>query len=168
MTIDLDSLKEEVLQHLAAEGFAVFRSQAGSLEGLPMVSWDTAGHGDYQAFLQVAKTIGARVIVFGHREFEAEEIDEALEQLEECEFGRDERRSIERSLSDLRRFIGSTCTLEMAFDHQGRMYVFELVTDWFQTFAEMSELLMAASAADLEEDDEDESDSSFGGYYSKN
>jgi hypothetical protein len=165
---DLDSLKNELLDHLAAEGFAVFRSQSGALEGLPIVFWDTKGHPEYQPFLSVAKTAGARVIVFAHRVFTAEEIDDALEQIEDCDFGRDERRSIERSLADLRPFVGSTCSVEMAFDHQGRMYVYELVTDWFQTFADLSDLLLAAGSTESEDDEEDESGSSFGGYYSKN
>lgn len=168
MDLDLENLKEEILRYVAAEGFAVFRSQPGSLEGLPVISWDSAGHPDYRAFLEVAKTAGARIIVFAHREFAAEDLDDAQEQLEDCDLGREEQRSIERSLSEMRRFVGFTCSLEMAFDHQGRVYVFELMTEWFQTFAEMTELLLAASAAEIEEDDEDESDSSFGGYFSKN
>jgi len=164
---NLDSLKQELLDYIVSEGFAVFRSQSGALEALSPIYWDTEAHPDYQAFLNVAKIAGARMIVFAHREFREEEIDDALEQLQECDFGRDEVRSIERSLSELRAFVGSTCSLEMAFDYEGRMYVYELVTDWFQTFVDVSELLMAASSSgDSEEDDE--SDSSFGGYYSKN
>jgi hypothetical protein len=166
--LDLDRLKQELLDYIAAEGFALFRSQAGSLEGLPMIFWDTDAHQDYKAFLSVAKASGVRILVFGHRQFQADEIDDALAQIEECEFGRDERRSMERKLADLKPFVGSTCTLEMAFDHQGRMYVYELVTDWFQTFADLSDLLLAASSADDDEEGPDESDSPFGGYYSKN
>jgi hypothetical protein len=167
--LDLDSLREEVFKYLATEGFAVFRSQAGGLEGLPMIFWDTEAHPEFRDFLAVAKELGARVIIYAHREFQAEEIDEAKEQIEDCDLVLEERRSIERSLSDLRAFGGLTCTLELAFDHQGRLYVFELTTDWFQTFANLSDLLMAASSADTEEDDEDdESGGAFGGYYSKN
>jgi hypothetical protein len=166
--LDLDSLKADVLDYIAAEGFALFRTQAGSLEGLPMIFWDTDAHPEYKAFLAVAKTAGARVLIFGHREFQAEEIEDALEQMKDCEFSREERRSMERSLAELRPFVGSTCTLEIAFDHRGRLYVFELVTDWFQTFADLSDVLLTASSADDDEEDDDESDSSFGGYYSKN
>lgn len=167
MTFNLDILKQELQDYIVSEGFAIFRSQSGSLEGLSPIFWDTETHPDYQAFLNVAKIAGARMIVFAHREFREEEIDDAVDQLEDCEFGRDERRSIERSLSDMRAFVGSTCSLEMAFDYEGRLYVYELVTDWFQTFIDLSELLMAASSSD-DSDEEDESDSSFGGYYSKN
>ena len=168
MTYNLDILKQELLDYLVAEGFAVFRGQFGSFETLPNMFWDAEEHPEYQAYLNVAKISGARVIIFCHREFEAEEIDEALEQLQECEFGREEQRSMERSLIELRAFVGSTCSIEMAFDHEGRLYVYELVTEWFQTFLDLSELLIATASDDNDSVDEDGTDSSFGGYYSKN
>src|SRR2546430_13388473 len=43
---------------------------------VPNIFWDTDGHPEYQAFLNVAKIAGARIIFFAHREFEAEEISE--------------------------------------------------------------------------------------------
>ena len=168
MTYNLDTLKQELLDYIVAEGFAVFRSQCGALEGLPTIFWDTDSHPEYQPFLNVAKSVDARIIVFAHREFEADEIDDAFEQLPDCDLAREEQRSIERSLSDLRAFVGSTCSIEMAFEVHGRLYVYELVTEWFQTFVDLSELLMAASSADSKDDDEDGTDSAFGGYYSKN
>src|SRR2546430_17671881 len=88
---------------------------------VPNIFWDTDGHPEYQAFLNVAKIAGARIIFFAHREFEAEEISDALEQLQDCEFSREEQRSMERSLNELHAFVGSTCSIEMAFDHEGRM-----------------------------------------------
>jgi hypothetical protein len=170
VTFNLDHLKQELLDYIEAEGFAVFRCQPGSLESVPTIYWDSESFPDYKSFLRVAKVSEARIVVFADREFEATEIDDALEQLEDCEFGRDEHRSIERNLTDLRAFAGRTCSLEIAFDYKSRMYVFELVTDWFQTFLDLSELLMAAASTgnDDEEEEEGGSDSSFGGYYSKN
>jgi hypothetical protein len=166
VTDNLDSLKQELLDYIAGEEFGIFRGQTGGNEGFPKIYWDTERYPEYQGYLNVAKTAGVSVIIFAHREFEAAEIDDALEQIEDCEFGRDERRPIESSLADLRAFVGSTCIIEMAFGYQGHMYVYELTTEWFQTFMEISDLLIAASSASG--DDEDESDSSFGGYYSKN
>jgi hypothetical protein len=166
VTFNLDTLKQELLDYIVSEGFAVFRGQPGILEDMPTITWDVEAHPEYQAYLNVAKISGARIIVFAHREFHADEIEDAEEQVQDCEFPREELRSVERSLSDLRAFIGSTCSIEMAFDYQGRMYVYELVTDWFQTFIDLSDLLLAASSP--KDDDEDETDSSFGGYYSKN
>ncbi len=167
MTFNLDILKQELLDYIVSEGFAVFRGQPGSIETVPNIFWDTEGHPEYQAFLNVAKVAGARIIFFAHREFEAEEISDALEQLQDCDFSREEQRSMERSLNELHAFVGSTCSIEMAFDHEGRMYVYELVTDWFQTYLDMSDMLISG-ASGHDGDDEDGTDSTFGGYYSKN
>jgi hypothetical protein len=168
VTFNLDILKQELLDYIVSEGFAVFRSQPGAFDVPTAIYWDTEGHPEYQAFLNVAKSADARMIIFAHRELQAEEIEDALEQLEECDLGREEKRSVERNLNELRAFVGATCSIEMAFDFQGRLYVYELVTEWFQTFMDLSELIMTASSSDSEHDDEDGSDSSFGGYYSKN
>jgi hypothetical protein len=167
VTDNLDSLKQELLDYIAGEEFGIFRGQTGGNEGFPKIYWDTERYPEYQAYLNVAKLAGVSVIIFAHREFEAAEIDDAVEQIEDCEFSRDERRSIENNLAELRAFVGSTCIIEMAFGYQGHMYVYELTTEWFQTFMEISDLLIAASSANGD-NDEDESDPSFGGYYSKN
>ena len=129
--------------------------------------WDTEAHPEYQAYLNVAKMSGARVIIFAHRQFEAEEIGEALEQMQDSDLSHEQQRSMERSLIDLRTYVGNTCSLEMAFDHEGRLYVYELVTDWFQTYLDFSDLLFSADSSELNGYD-DEADSSFGGYYYKN
>ena len=168
MTYNLDILKQEVQDAIVSQGFAVFRGQPGSLEAHPNIFWDTEEHPEYQDYLNVAKLSGARIVIFAHRELDAAEIDDALEQLQDCELGREEHRTMERSLTELRAFVGSTCSIEMAFDYQGRMYVYELVTEWYQTFLDLSELLLAAASASGDSADEDEPDSSFGGYYSKN
>ena len=168
MTYNLDSLKKELLDYLVAEGFTVFRSRPGAMEGLPTVSWDTDAHPEYEPYLNVAKAAGARIVLFADREFQSEEIDDALEQCQDSDLGPGELRPIERGLADLRAFVGHTCTIEMAFDHEGRLYVYELMTDWFQTYVDLSDLLFAVSSPVGPDEDEDESDSSFGGYYSKN
>ena len=164
---NLDSLKQELLDYIAAEEFGLFKGQTGGTEGFPKIYWDTERYPEYQAYLNVAKIAGVSVIIFAHREFEAAEIDDALEQIQDCELGRDEQRSIESNLADLRAHVGSTCVIEMGFSYQGHIYVYDLTTEWFQSFMDISDLLLAASSAN-EDDGEDESDSSFGGYYSKN
>jgi hypothetical protein len=167
MTDNLDTLKRELLDYIAGEEFGIFKGQTGASEGFPKIYWDTEHYPEYQGYLNVAKIAGVSIIVFAHREFEASEIDDALEQIEDCEFGREERRSIESNLADLRPFVGSTCIIEMAFGYQGHMYVYELTAGWFQNFMDISDLLVATSTAG-DDNGEDESDSSFGGYYSKN
>jgi hypothetical protein len=161
--LNLDTLKREILEYLESSGFAVFRSSPGTLEGLPMILWDAEQFPDYQAFLDVARKTGVNIIVFATREFDASDLDELQAQLEECGFTREEQREYESRLRDMRIFEGVTCTLEMAFDYNSRLYVFEVQPDWYDEYLSIEDEIASRMA-----DEEDAGDSSFGGYFSKN
>lgn len=164
MDLDLDTLKREILEYLEGSGFAVFHSSPGGLEGLPMVLWDTERYPDYQMFLGAAKQAGTKMILFAAREFESAEIDEAIEQLDDCDLSREERRELESRLRDLRPFEGVTCALELAFDYHARLYVYELRPDWYDEFLSIGDEI----AVHLPSEESDEEDGSLGGYFSKN
>ena len=132
MDLNLDTLKREMLDFLDTAGFAVFRSTPGSLEGLPMVLWDTEHHPDYQTFLEVAQKSGAKLVIFSSREFEPADIDDLIEHLEDCDLTREQHREFEKRLREFRRYEGTTCALELAFDHHQRLHVYEVRPDWFE------------------------------------
>ena len=164
MELNLDVLKREILEYLEAGGFAVFHSNPGGLEGLPLVLWDVEHHPDYRDFLESAKKAGAGLIIVAARQFESSEIDELLEQMEGCELTRDEQRDYERRLKGLYVFDGVTCSLELAFDLNSRFYVFEAQPDWYDDFATVEDEIVAHLA---EEEDEHGHDDSLGGYFSR-
>ncbi len=163
MDLNLDTLKQEILGYLEHSEFAVFRSAPGGLEGLPMVLWDAEEYPDYQMFLETARKTGAQMILFAAREFATSEIDEAVERLNECDLSREERRELEGRLRELRAHEGVTCALELAFDHQARMYVYEVRPDWYDEFLSIGEEI----AVHLPTGGEQEDDGSFG-YFSNN
>ena len=164
MDLNLDTLKQEILTYLEHSEFAVFRSAPGALEGLPMVLWDAEGYPDYQMFLDTARKTGAKMILFAAREFDAPEIDEAVEELDECDLSREERRDLEARLRELRVHEGVTCSLELAFDHHARMYVYEIRPDWYDEFLSIGdEISVHLPAGETEQED----DGSFG-YFSNN
>ena len=163
MDLNLDTLKQEILDYLVSTGFATFHGSPGGLEGLPMVLWDTQRHPDYRMFLEVAQKIGVKLVLFASREFDAAEVDELAAQLEECELSREEYRGYESRLREMRAFEGVTCTLEVAFDYNSRLHVYELQPDWYEEFLGIEEELMARMSGDDSEEDD-----TLGGFYSKN
>ena len=128
-----------------------------------MVLWDTERHPDYQMFLDVACKSGAHLIVFASREFEAADIEDLLAQLDDCELTREEQRDYETRLRELRAHEGVTCSLELAFDYNSRLYVYEMQPDWYDEFLSVEDEIMSLMADDDEDDDEP-----LGGYFSKN
>ena len=43
----------------------------------------------------------------------------------------EDRRSIESRLNELKMFDGFTCAIELSFDYNSTMYMFELQTEWY-------------------------------------
>jgi len=163
---DLEALKGEIERYLEEEGFAIFRGFSRVLDSTPLVYWDSDHFPDYKAFLQNAKAAGAQIIVYHQHEFSSDEIDDALGSLDLCEFTVEERRAVERRLKDMRAYDGFVCALELSFDHEGRAYIFDLHTEWYDDLQEILEDIQVISGPDEEDDDDHESP--MGGYFSKN
>jgi hypothetical protein len=161
--LNLDTLKREILEYLETNGFAIFRSSPGTLEGLPMILWDAEQFPDYQMFLDVARKTGVNIIAFATREFSGTDLDELQAQLDDCGMAREEQRDFESRLRELRIFEGVTCSLEMAFDYNSRLYVFEVQPDWYDEYLTIEDEIASRMAEEEETDD-----GSFGGYFSKN
>lgn len=163
MDLNLDNLKREILEYLESRDFAVFRSSPGALEGNQMVLWDAEHYPDYQMFLEAATKAGAKLVLFASREFESSDIDDLLEQLDDMEFEDEDERDYQARLRKLRAYEGLTCSIELAFNHDSRLYVYELQPDWYEEFLSIEDEI----AASITEDELDEGNS-LGGYFSKN
>jgi hypothetical protein len=90
-------------------------------------------------------------------------VDELVERMGECELEREERREMETRLRDMRAYEGETCSLELAFDHHSRYYVYDLRPDWYDEFLEIEDDISAHEAGGDIEDD-----GGLGGYFSRN
>jgi hypothetical protein len=163
--LNLETLKTEIVDYLESSDFAVFRSHSGALEGLPVITWDTERFPDYRAFLDVARKAGQKLILFASRELETEEIDEVLEELEDSEFTHDERRDLEKRVREAQRHVGAICALELAFDHNSHLYVYEARPDWYEDFLDAAEEIAAVMPA---VDGVDDGADGLGGFYSNN
>jgi len=161
--LNLDTLKREILDYLESREFAVFRSSPGALEGTQMVLWDSEHFPDYRMFLDAASKAGVKLILFASREFEASDIDDLIEQLDDLDFDQEEERDYQARLRKLRPYEGVTCSLELAFNHDSRLYVYEMQPDWYEEFLEIEDEI-----ASLITDDELDEGDSLGGYFSKN
>jgi hypothetical protein len=162
MNLNLDTLKTEILDFLGAEGFVVFHGYSRLTDTDSFVAWDSDRLPDYRMFLDAAKRAGIRLIVYHFREFTSVHVDEAADRLEACELQADEHRNLERRLRDLRAYEGFTCAIELSFDHEGRVYLFNLRSDWYEEYLDLLEEIDASMPEDEEEDD------SMGGYFSRN
>jgi hypothetical protein len=162
MSWNLDELKTEVLKYMEAEGFVVFHGYSRLADADSFVAWDTDRLPDYHVFLGAAKKAGVAMVVYHFREFSATHLEDAEDRLEDSDITAEERRGIERRLRNLHNYEGFACALELSFDYQGRVYLFNLRSDWYDDYLDLIEELDAAMP-----DDEDDP-GSMGDFYSKN
>ena len=161
MKPNLDTLKTEIEHYVEESGLAVFYGYSRALESTSAVYWDCDQYPDYKRFVQAARTAGARVLVFHQRTFMPEQVDDALEELTTCTLAREEYREFEQRLTKLRAYDGFVCAIELSFDHEGRVFLFDLRTDWYD---ELTEILDEIQVLTADTDD----DPTMGGYFSKN
>jgi len=160
--MNLDTLKTEIEQHLESAGFAVFHGCSRDNDNGSLVYWDCERYPDYRAFLEAAKAAGVKIVVLHHRELPADEIDEAIDRLGSCDLPREENRSVERRLAELRVYEGFTCVLELSFDHQGITFLYDLHTEWYDELTDIvSDLQLMSSGPD-------DDSTPMSGYFSKN
>ncbi len=164
MKPNLDILKPEIELYLEETGLAVFYGYSRSLDTTPLVYWDCDQYPDYRLFVQSARAAGAKLIVFHQREFFSEQIDDAIEKLHACQLPSQESRQFEERLSDLRAHEGSVCAIELSFDHEGRVFLFDLRTEWFDEFTEMQDEIHLL----VPDPDDGDDDSPISGYFSRN
>ncbi|SRR5260370_19246197 len=165
MKPNLDTLKSEIEHYLEESGLAVFYGYSRVMDSMPVVYWDCDQYPDYTLFVKAARAAGAKVMVLHQLEFHAEQLDDALEQLQECDLPREEHDEFERRLNEMRIYGGFICSIELSFDHEGRVFLFDLRTEWYDEITEMLDELQILSAG---ADDEDDDGSSMSGYFSRN
>jgi hypothetical protein len=164
MRPNLDTLRHEIEQHLESRGVAVFWSQPrGDAESsfAGAVHWDAESHPDYREFVGAACAAGIRLITLHAPQLTPDVVETALARLPEAELERDERRTFEARLNEMRAYEGFIGRIEMSFDHAQRTYVFEVRTDWFDELDDLVERIEYSY-----QDEEDENP--LTGYYSNN
>jgi hypothetical protein len=164
MKLNLEVLKDEILEQLAAQGFVVFHGYCRSGGSRPVAFWDTVRTPDFRPFLATARQAGAKVVVFQHVEFVSGMVEDAMDRLEEGEMPVEERRGFERRLREMHAYQGFTCAIELSYDSEGRTYVFELQAEWYNDFLHVLDEIDSY----LPEGDEKGEEDSMGGYFSRN
>lgn len=165
MRQNLDTLKNEVVDYIRSQGIILFHGCSRILGSQASVSWDTHRYPDFRAFLDCARALGVKLVVLHHQEFSAAAVDDALDQLGEADIEPDEQRSLERRLEEMRVYQGLVSAVELSFDYDRRIYLFNVLTDWYMEFMDTVDEIESYIP---EEEGEDEEEGPVGGYFSRN
>ena len=164
MALDLETMKADILTALKDMELTVFFGFTGLSDTSVQVYWDVEQYPDFRDFLAVAKASEVKLVVFHHEAFSLDQIDDALEQLRDSDLSRDDKRSFEKRLRELQPYEGFTCSLDLSFTLDGRLYCYRRQTEWYLSLDDILIELDAVTAIE----EEDEGGGPMGGYFSKN
>lgn len=166
MEDSLDGLKQEIVSELETGGFAIFYGETRGANEETAVFWDAENYSDFRGFLRCAAKLRVALIVLHTRAFREEEIEDALQDLDESAIEGDEQQEVTSSLREMNVFTGLVGAVDISFDFEGRTYFYYVEADWYREFLDLrDEIDVMTFRGGF---DDSEPDESMGGYFSKN
>jgi len=157
-----------MMDYLRQSGLPIFYG-LGLPEEDDYTYWDTRSFPDWRQFVDVARESGARLLIFSYDEFDEEELDQAIEKLDECELDPEERLPYLKRFEALRKQVGHTDWVRIAFEHGGRWLAYERTAPWYDDFqAAMEDLEVYLPLEPEEEEEKPEEDDSGRSFFSRN
>jgi len=166
MEDSLDSLKQAILAELEEGGFAVFLGESRSANEDSSIFWDVDSHPDFRAFLRCATKLRVPLVVLHSRTFKEDEVEDALQDLDESVIEGDELQEMTNSLREMNAFAGLVGTVDLSYDFEGRTYFYYVEADWYREFLDLRDEIDVMTFRAPYNDDE--SGESMGGYFSRN
>ena len=154
MDQDLHNLKDDMIAFI--EGHGLRRFNASISDDVPSVPWSAdEDHADaWKDFVELAKASGVSFVTMSFEDLDKEDVDLLVDRLQEIEYMSEE--DVEEARW-LRNFIGKVGSLQLGFPCQGVMFLYELSTDWYETYQRLENAIedydgILIDDSDLEED----------------
>jgi len=144
MTSDnLLSLKDDMIAFIEGHGMRHFPAQIP--EGTPRIWWNdpeaidgvsASATESWKDFVEMAKTVGARMVCIGEDVLDKTMLELLLNELQEMS-GNDALGAESERINSLFLQVGKVGHIELAFAHEGILFVHETATDWYKRYREL-------------------------------
>ena len=133
---NLISLKDDMVAFIAGHGMR--RLTAFITEEVPTVIFEEENADGWKDFVEHAKAAGAPFITMSEVILEKADVAILLDQLRDETFSNDTTEDIDDA-EYLVNHVGKIGYLQLGFAHQGIMFIFEVATDWYDSFQNLME-----------------------------
>ena len=133
---NLISLKDDMVAFIAGHGMR--RLSAFITEEVPTVIFEEENADGWKDFVEHAKAAGAPFITMSEVILEKADVAILLDQLRDETFSNDTTEDIDDA-EYLVNHVGKIGYLQLGFAHQGIMFIFEVATDWYDSFQNLME-----------------------------
>ena len=150
---NLISLKDDMVAFIAGHGMR--RLNAFVSEDVPTVIFENEHLDSWKDFVEHAKAAGAPFITMSEVVLEKSDVAILLEQIRDQTFPDDAAEELEDA-EYLVRHVGKVGYLQLGFAHQGVMFIFEIATDWYDSFQDLLETVSELGGIVVDDRESDE------------
>ncbi|HMG03267.1 MAG TPA: hypothetical protein VK596_09035 [Edaphobacter sp.] len=133
---NLISLKDDMVAFIAGHGMR--RMNGYVSDEVPTVLFEEENPDGWKDFVELAKASGAPFVTMSEAVLEKSDIATLIEQIRDQMYPEDDSPEIDDA-EQLVRHVGKIGYLQLGFAHQGVMFLFEVATDWYDSFQDLME-----------------------------
>ena len=150
---NLISLKDDMVAFIAGHGMR--RLNGYVTEEVPTVLFEDDNVDAWKDFVEHAKAAGAPFVTMSEVVLEKSDIAILLEQLRDQTFPDEDAQELDDA-EYLVNHVGKVGYLQLGFAHQGVMFIFEIATDWYDSFQSLMETVTDLSGIVVDDSERDE------------
>ena len=148
---NLISLKDDMVAFIAGHGMRRFPAFIG--EEVPTVIFEEDNSDGWKDFVEHAKAAGAPFVTMSEVILEKADVALLLDQLRDETFPDENSEEIDDA-EYLVNHVGKIGYLQLGFAHQGVMFIFEVATDWYDSFQNLMETVTDLGGIVVDDSDE--------------
>ena len=149
---NLISLKDDMVAFIAGHGMR--RLNAFVTEDVPTVIFEEENSDGWKDFVEHAKAAGAPFLTMSEVVLEKTDVAILLDQLRDQVFPDAAAEELEDA-EYLVNHVGKVGYLQLGFAHQGVMFLFEVATDWYDSFQNLMETVSELGGIVVEDRDDE-------------
>ena len=150
---NLISLKDDMVAFIAGHGMR--RLNGFVSEDVPTVVFEEENPDGWKDFVEHAKGAGAPFVTMSEVVLEKSDIAILLEQIRSESFPDSVAEELDEA-EYLVKHVGKVGYLQLGFAHQGVMFIFEVATDWYDSFQNLLETVSELGGIVVDDYDRDE------------
>src|SRR3984957_17305826 len=150
---NLISLKDDMVAFIAGHGMR--RLNGYVTEEVPTVLFEDDNVDAWKDFVEHAKAAGAPFVTMSEVVLEKSDIAILLEQLRDQTFPDEDADELDDA-EYLVNHVGKVGYLQLGFAHQGVMFIFEVATEWYDSFQSLMETVTDLGGIVVDDRDRDE------------
>jgi hypothetical protein len=150
---NLISLKDDMVAFIAGHGMR--RMNGYVPDDIPTVVFEEENPDGWKDFVELAKASGAPFVTMSDVVLEKADVAALIERVRDQVYPDDESQEIDEA-ERLVRHVGKVGYLQLAFAHQGVMFLFEVATDWYDSFQDLLEQISDLGGIVVDDRESDE------------